>query len=82
MESLMEMFPSGRTIYFEGDDPEDFARDMRVIFGFDVKSVPGHNIITDEPMAYTWDQQHGWSFHCPAEYLDAVYGSGLWPMGS
>jgi hypothetical protein len=29
-----------------------------------------------------WDEEHGYAFHCPAEHLDAIYGSGRFPLGS
>jgi hypothetical protein len=64
-----EMFPDGRDIFYEGDDPEGFAATIRSEFGFD-------------PAGPTWDNEHGWRFRCPPGHLDAIYGSGRFPMGS
>jgi hypothetical protein len=65
-----ELFPSGRQIYYEGDNPEGFALEIKERFGFDPRISSG------------WDEEHGYSFVCPAEFLDAIYGSELYPMGS
>lgn len=82
-QTWAEMMPNGRTIYYEGDDPEGFCRAIKEEFGFDPRDLPGRNIFTDEP-------EHSWcncpfcphKFHCPPEHLDAIYDSGRWPMGS
>lgn len=67
-----ELFPDGRVIIYEGDDPEEFTRQVEAEFGFD----PG----SDE--RWDWDNPDAYWFHCPAEHLDAIYGSSRWPMGS
>jgi hypothetical protein len=62
-----ELFPEGRDIFYEGDDPDGFAAQIRAEFGFD-------------PAADScWDEMQ--RFHCPAKHLDAIY-SGRFPMGS
>jgi hypothetical protein len=63
-----ELFPEGRHIFYEGDDPEGFCAEVRAEFGFD-PSVPAC-------------RPDGGGFWCPPEHLDAIYGSGRWPMGS
>lgn len=66
-----EMFPNGRTIFYEGDDPEGFVAEIKEKFCFDPSLSRG------------WNATLGYySFHCPAEHLDEVYGSGKYPMGS
>ena len=83
-QTLAELHPNGRTIFYEGDDPEGFRAVIRAEFGFDPAEHPGHEFHTGLPgCARTWDEEHGWSFHCPAEHLDAIYGDDYrFPMGS
>ena len=81
-----ELFPDGRTIFYEGDDPEAFRKLVKTEFGFDPSEHPGdltglYNRL-DAPRESTWDEQHGWSFHCPAEHLNAIYSNSRFPMGS
>jgi len=42
-----ELFPEGRTLYYEGDDPTAFVAEMKAKFGFDPGGeysfhCPGH----------------------------------------
>ena len=76
-----ELFPKGRHIYYEGDEPQEFAEQIRTEFGFDPSAdeywgllIPGDDLHDDAFTSYC--------FRCPPEILDAVYGSGRWPMGS
>jgi hypothetical protein len=62
-----EIFPEGRTIFYEGDEPEKFAQEILAEFGFDPSAD---------------DRWAPHQFHCPPEHLDAIYGSDRWPMGS
>lgn len=84
MESLSpwsELFPNGRTIFYEGDDPEGFCKEIKAEFGFDPRERPGDFTIPGHaPSPMTWEQHR--AFHCPPEHLDAIYASGRWPMGS
>jgi hypothetical protein len=79
-------FPDGRTLFFEGDDRDGFIKVIAGEFGFDPSQAPGD--LTgmydrlDDPREPTWDSEHGWAFHCPAEHLDAIYGSDRFPVGS
>jgi hypothetical protein len=79
-------FPDGRTVFYEGGDPDGFVKTIAAEFGFDPSRVPGD--LTgrydrlDDPREPTWDDEHGWAFHCPAEHLDAIYGSGRFLVGS
>jgi hypothetical protein len=79
-----ELFPEGRVVCYEGDDPVGFAAEIHDRFGFDPSADPA------------WDSPYtvgdpGWGrdpfgrtnwFHCPAELLDDIYGTGDYPMGS
>jgi len=94
-----ELFPNGRSIYYEGDQPEQFRQQILDEFGFDVASPEhrAHYTDTGDPRPNdTWPEWIPWndgiprdedgfwsySFHCPEEYLDAIYGSDRFPMGS
>jgi hypothetical protein len=70
-----EMFPDGRFIFYEGDDPDGFVIEMRQRFGFD----PSDDDSWLEWIADNDDYMYG--FHCPARILNDVYG-GNYPMGS
>jgi hypothetical protein len=66
-----EMFPEGREIFYEGDNPNAFANEIKEKYGFD----PSEN----NP---NWNECSGFNFLCPAKHLDAIYGSRSYPMGS
>jgi hypothetical protein len=81
MKTWSEMFPEGRDIFYEGDDPEGFADAMRDQFRFDPSEHPNW----EKWIEYSPSGPDGfWSFgfRCPAEHLDEVYGSGRWQLGS
>lgn len=65
-----ELFPTGRQIFYEGNKPKAFAKEIKQRFGFDPSE--------DNP---SWNRKCGYSFACPAEFLDEIYG-GEYPMGS
>jgi hypothetical protein len=90
-----ERFPEGRTLFYEGDDPGAFREQIQAEFGFDPAECPGVyanqpettdygalNAMAAEAKQPTWDEDHGWQFHCPAAHLDTVYASRRWPIGS
>src|SRR5262249_31726874 len=80
METWKVFFPNGRVIFYEGDDPEAFRKEIIGRFGFDpatASSPPGFDLFGWEP-AYT--AERGYSFHCPAEHLDSI--TDRYPMGS
>ena len=66
-----EMFPNGRWIFYEGDDPKGFVREIKEKFGFNPSKGNPH-----------WNKHGGYQFLCPAEHLDAIYDSRKYPMGS
>jgi hypothetical protein len=49
--SWKRLFPEGRTIFYEGDDPEGFRQQIKAEFGFDPAGLPARNIFTGEPEA-------------------------------
>ena len=85
-----ELFPHGRDIFYEGNDPGGFCAEIKDRFGFDPCQDPQwgdgrwHEVvelrIADEPIEDLFGRTY--RFHCPPEHLDAIYGSGRWPMGS
>jgi hypothetical protein len=66
-----ELFPDGRQIFYEGENPKAFVKEMKRKFGFD----PSKN----NPR---WNEEYGYSFLCPAQHLDEIYGNDKYPMGS
>jgi hypothetical protein len=78
LPSWASLFPEGRDIAYEGDDPAGFASQIRIEFGFDPASDPrwGAHIDTETD---SWDSY--W-FYCPVEHLDAIYGSDRFLVGS
>jgi len=89
-----QLCPDGRTLYYEGDDPDGFARAVKTQFGFDVAEHRGYWPVKNDDESYsykphsepTWNESHGWQFHCPVEHIDAIYGDETfrrrWPLGS
>jgi hypothetical protein len=74
-----ELFPEGRHIFYEGDDPVGFVRQIKAEFGFSPADDPhwGEQFEDKEgPFSPSY------SFHCPAEHLDEIYGSDRFCMGS
>ncbi len=87
--SWAEMFPDGRGICYEGDDPEGFAAQVKAEYGFDPSTDPmWHTAILNG--GYNWGDMEPaedplgrscW-FLCPAEHLDEIYSSGRFQVGS
>lgn len=73
-----DLFPKGRQVFYEGDDPDRFCAQIRSEFGFDPAEGPGWDV----PAADDAGSYRSFSFFCPPGNLDAVYGSGRWPLGS
>lgn len=71
MSKWSELFPHGRRLYYEGNDPESFCREIKKKFGVD----PSEN-------NQDWIEESGYSWHCPARLLDAIYGSSEYDLGS
>lgn len=75
-----ELFPNGREIFYEGDDPDGFAVEIAAKYGFDPR--------TDQRW---WEVIEGdaesepfvvYGFHCPAVLLDVIYANPKYPLGS
>jgi len=85
MRTWVDLFPGGRCIVYEGDDPSRFVREIEDEFGFDpsqdrrwgkgLMDGPNNEDLPD-PLGRPY------FFHCPPEYLDAIYASNRWPVGS
>src|ERR1022692_2151285 len=66
------LFPEGRDIFYEGDDPAGFVWQIRTEFGFSPAIDPHWAAqIEDDTCSFVSHR-----FYCPPEHLDAVYGSG------
>ena len=71
LKKWSELFPEGRHIFYEGDDPKGFAKEMKEKFSFDPsQNNPG------------WNKRSGYSFDCQVSALDKVYGNRKYPLGS
>ena len=79
------LFPEGRCIFYEGDDPEGFAEQIKAEFGFNPREDHrwGRTLMHG-PDGEDWEDPLGrsYAFHCPPEHLDAIYGNDRFPMGS
>ena len=77
------MDTDGRTICYEGDDPIEFCEDIAEMFWFDPSADPawGKHWMNGDPNCPDPFGRKCW-FHCPAEYLDDIYASGAWRLGS
>ena len=71
MKTWQEMFPDGRHVFYEGNKPKEFAKEMKEKFGFD----PSENNIY-------WNRKSGYSFHLPGEYINEIYDRSKYPLGS
>lgn len=92
MQTWKELFPQGRLIFYEGDDPEGFVSEIKARFGFDPSlNNPSWGewidswTETDPTYVETGDKTThpgfvGYAFHCPADLLDAIYTE--YEMGS
>jgi hypothetical protein len=62
-----ELFPDGRHVWYEGDDPRGFVKTIRERFGITLT-------LKKDPSGY--------AFFCPPGYVEAIYCSDEWPIGS
>jgi hypothetical protein len=75
-----EIYPEGRELFYEGDDPAGFAAEINLNYDLDPAASPNwgvHIPASDGLNAFT-----SYAFHCPAKYLDTLYGTGRYPLGS
>ena len=84
-----EMYPQGRHLYYEGDDPDGFADTIAAEFGFDPRDETNCCMYGPDwgyhPELWKYIPEVGFTprdFHCPAEHLDAIYGSDRWELGT
>jgi hypothetical protein len=69
--SWTELFPDGREIFYEGDDPKGLVKKLKAGFDFDPSQNNPH-----------WKKKYGYKFFCPANLLDEIYGKDEYEMGS
>lgn len=69
LPTWQEMFPNGRTVFYEGDDSRGFMREMRTKYGFTINK----NL-------KSWRRSK--MFHLPGHLMDKVYGNSKYPLGS
>lgn len=62
-----EMFPEGRSVWYEGEDPEGFVAAVQERYGFTL-------VLKEDPS--------GHAFFCPPGYVDAIVYESDWPMGT
>jgi hypothetical protein len=78
--------PDGAIRYYEGDDPDGFAAEMRAEFGFDpTEGGEEHGVDSNGKewgYRWAWTEELGYSFAIPPGLVGAVYGSDRWPLGS
>jgi len=80
-----DLFPDGRTIFYEGDKPAEFVAEMKERFNFDPSSSASRPFWKGERKDgrnQCWNEHSGWMFHCPGRCINAVYGSSKYPLGS
>lgn len=83
METVAELFPEGRILYYEGSDPEAFADQIRDELGLDPRISDGRAEGYDNGLyGAEWTAESGYSFYCPPQHLQAIYGSGRFPIGT
>jgi hypothetical protein len=106
MMTWRELFPTGRGLFYEGDDPDGFAATIKAEFGFDPSTDPRWGahydaqpgdpakidelrdwFDSDQSVPFNLEnmpvREHtDYQFHCPAEFLDAIYGNNRFPLGS
>jgi hypothetical protein len=61
-----ELWPDGRWLYYEGDDPKAFVAEMKAKFEFDPSA--------DNP---EWNKEGGYCFDCPVHLIDQIYGGDV-----
>lgn len=71
MKTWREIYPHGRHVFYEGDDPAGFAKEMLEKFGFDPSKDNDH-----------WNEESGYGFFVPGEHINEVYGVAEYPLGS
>lgn len=82
LPSWASLFPDGRTIYYEGNDPDGFLTQIQAEFGFNPARDPGWAVLLNDDDEGEEAAFFSYSFHCPAEHLDDIYGNDRFPMGS
>lgn len=75
-----DLFPNGRSLFYEGDSPDEFAADLAATYGLDPRTdhrwweVVDGTTVSEPFLSY--------QFHCPAHLIDVIYGNPAYPLGS
>ncbi len=81
-----DLSPDGAIRYYEGDDPDGFAAEIKAEFGFDVTLGGEEHYVGANGEAchwrWEWTKERGYSFLIPHGFVEAIYGSERWPIGS
>ena len=81
-----DLFPNGRIIYYEGNNPRGFVKEIKAEFGFDPSKdrlwKGGPVSLVDNKGRVRLTMHAEKAFHCPARLLDKIYGTAKYPMGS
>jgi hypothetical protein len=62
-----ELFPEGRQVWYEGDDPRGFLVAIKERFDLELELK---------------EDQSGFAFFCPPGYVDAIVYTNEWPIGT
>jgi hypothetical protein len=78
--SWADLFPDGRVIFYEGDNPDEFVTTIRREFGFDPSADTqwGAQIPVEGPES----PYISYAFLCPPGLMDVIYGDDRFPLGS
>jgi hypothetical protein len=71
MKKWSEMYPHGRYVYYEGEDPKSFVKEMIEKYNFDPSKFNEH-----------WNIHRGFCFLLPGYCIDEVYDRTKYPLGS
>jgi hypothetical protein len=81
-----DRYPHGAIRFYEGDDPEGFAAEIKAEFWFDVtEGGEEHGVDStgrEWGNRWAWDEEHGFSFLIPAGLVYAIDGSERFEVGS
>ena len=73
-----ELFPNGRDIFYEGNEPDEFAAEIAAKYGFDPRTDRRWwEVVEDGEEPFV-----SYRFRCPARLLDEIYGNDAYPLGS
>ena len=75
MRPWTDYYPNGRYVFYEGDDPHSFVREMKNKYNFDPSKEGRKN-------NFRWNDECGWCFLLPGYCINEVYDRTKYPLGS